>query len=103
MQFSALHTFTGKLPLVNRKEYHELTGKTTEESILSGVLLGTIASVQGMINEYSSRYPDLIVLITGGDSGYLVNNLKSHIFALPNLILEGLNKILDFNETEKPG
>jgi type III pantothenate kinase len=103
MQFTALHTFTGKLPLVNRKEYTELTGKTTEESILSGVLLGTSASVQGMINEYNNRYPGLIVLITGGDSAYLVNNLKSHIFALPNLILEGLNIILDFNETEKPG
>ena len=103
MQFTALHTFTGKLPLVNRRDFDELTGKTTEESIISGVLRGTCASVEGMIDDYNSRFPELVVLITGGDSGYLFNNLKNRIFALPNLILEGLNKILDFNEIKKPG
>lgn len=103
MQFHALHTFTGKLPLVNRREFDELTGQTTDESILSGVLQGTCASMNGMIEEYRSRYPDVVVLITGGDSPYFAGKLKNRIFALPNLVLVGLNKILDFNEIEKPG
>ncbi|OYT11278.1 MAG: hypothetical protein B6I19_11755, partial [Bacteroidetes bacterium 4572_114] len=34
----------------------------------------------------------------GGDYKYFDRSLKNNIFAAPNLVLAGLNKILNFNE-----
>lgn len=97
LRFKALHTFTQKLPLVNHKNFEGLAGSTTEESILSGVLNGAVAEMEGTIQRYERRYQDLQVILTGGDMNFFDKKLKSHIFAIPNLVLKGLNVILDFN------
>lgn len=97
LRFRALNTFTGKLPLVERQENSPLTGRDTQESILSGVMHGTLQEVAGMIREHENMYDDLVVTFTGGDLNYFVSKLKNNIFALPNLVLEGLNEILDIN------
>lgn len=97
MRIKALHTFTGKLPLVSLEEDAPLIGKTTNESILSGVLNGVIAEVDGLINRYRELYPLLKVILTGGDAIYFDKKLKSNIFAVPNLVLLGLKDILSYN------
>jgi len=97
MRFKALHTFTERLPLVNHKNFEGLAGTTTEESILSGVLNGIIAEIDGIIDQYQKKYPDLKVVVTGGDVNFLAKKLKSNIFAIPNFVLKGLNVILNFN------
>lgn len=97
IRFKALNTFTGKLPLIEEREPLELIGDTTAASIISGVLNGVIAELDGIIAEYQARYTGLRVVITGGDAVYFDKKLKSNIFALPNLVLEGLNEILDWN------
>lgn len=97
LRFKALHTFTQKLPLVNHKNFEGLAGSTTEESILSGVLNGAVAEMEGTIRRYDSSFPGLQVILTGGDMNFFDRKLKSHIFAIPNLVLKGLNVILDFN------
>lgn len=101
MRFEALHTFTGKLPLVEPADFHGLVGRTTRESILSGVINGVTEEIRGVIALYQQRYNDLAILITGGDHELLHNNLKINIFAVPNLVLTGLNEILDYND--QPG
>ncbi|MDD4213897.1 MAG: type III pantothenate kinase [Bacteroidales bacterium] len=101
MRFNALHTFTGKLPLVERTENTPLTGKNTTQSILSGVLNGTVAEVDGIIYKYNEQYSDIKVVLTGGDADYLAGKLKSKIFAIPNMVLIGLKIILDYNDKEK--
>jgi len=101
LRFKALHNFTSKLPLVSYKNFESLTGATTEESILSGVLNGTTAELKCIISEYCSIYPKIKVVLTGGDFNYFDKKLKSNIFAVPNLVLIGLNVILDFNVKEK--
>ncbi len=100
MRFNALHTFTGKLPLINPEYEHEvsLIGKTTKDAILSGVQRAVLAEVDGIIDQYKVGFPDLKILITGGDYKYFDKYLKNNIFACPNLVLIGLKKILDFNE-----
>jgi type III pantothenate kinase len=97
LRFKALHKFTGKLPLISRKSPEDLIGSSTEGSILSGVMNGVLSEVEGTIEKYRQRFPGLIVVITGGDAAYFVSNLKSNIFAIPNLVLEGLNVILEWN------
>ena len=100
MRFEAMHTFTGKLPLVklNLSVQNKLIGDTTESSMVSGVQNGIISEVDGIIERYKSNFPDLKVIVTGGDYKYFDKYLKNNIFAAPNLVLIGLKKILDFNE-----
>lgn len=97
MRLKALHTFTGKLPLIKRREAFQLIGNSTEEAILSGVLTGILMETDGMLNAYKKEYDELKVIVTGGDLSFFVNRLKNKIFALPNLVLVGLNKILTDN------
>jgi type III pantothenate kinase len=97
MRYKALHTFTSKLPLVTRIDKADLIGASTESSITSGVMNGVFAEVDGIIEIYKKRYHDLRTILTGGDANYFDKNLKNNIFANSNLVLEGLNIILDYN------
>jgi type III pantothenate kinase len=98
MRFKALNTFTGKLPLVDITDYHELTGTDTTTSILSGVINGAVFEIDAMIAGYCSLYTPLRTLICGGDALFLAERLKSSTFAAPELVLTGLNEILDYND-----
>jgi type III pantothenate kinase len=97
MRFDAMHTFTGQLPLVQSEidKKPSLIGNTTKTSIESGVKNGILAEVDGIIDEYKKRFPNLNVVVTGGDYNYFDKYLKNNIFAAPNLVLIGLKKILD--------
>jgi type III pantothenate kinase len=98
MRFKALNTFTSKLPLVDVNEkFDTLIGTTTTESILSGVEMGIIAEVEGLIDSYKELFPDINVVLTGGDANFFEKRLKRRIFADSFLILKGLNCILDHN------
>ena len=101
MRLKALNTFTGKLPLIELSECGQLTGNNTQQSILSGVVNGAVAEINGIIEQYEGKYPDLNVILSGGDSEYLVSKLKSRIFAVPNIVLLGLKIILDYNDDIK--
>jgi type III pantothenate kinase len=100
LRFKALHTFTDKLPLVDWKDFGELIGRNTEESILSGVIQGVASEIDGIIDRYKSLFPDLTIILTGGESIYFEKYIKNSIFAVPNLVLTGLYEILKFNETK---
>lgn len=102
MKFKALEAFTSKLPLVETDlTYNELIGNNTQNSILSGVLNGSVAEVDGIINSYKNEFSDITVILTGGDSEYLAKRLKNSIFAHQNLVLTGLNHILNYNLENK--
>ncbi len=98
LRFKALHTFTAKLPLVDYDNIHEYIGKDTKTSILSGVMNGATAEINAFIDYYKNEYENVNIFLTGGESIYFVNHLKSDIFAVPNLVLQGLNEILRYND-----
>lgn len=94
MRFKSLHHFTGRLPLLSSTTQSiDTTGKSTDESILSGVEVGIVKEIEGMIDSFCSENGLLNVILTGGDGSYLGSRLKSPIFANENLTLEGLNQI----------
>ena len=97
MRFKALNSFTSKLPLVEPSKKFQLTGRDTKQSILSGVQNGIIFEIKGTIKEYRKKYKNLKVILTGGDHSFFANHLKNSIFAAPNLTLQGLNEILNYN------
>ncbi|OIQ41857.1 MAG: pantothenate kinase [Bacteroidetes bacterium MedPE-SWsnd-G1] len=97
MRFKAMHGFTDKLPLLKKSENVKLIGDSTETSMQSGVVNGVTAEINGIIQRYKSEYQKLTVVLTGGDTYFLANQLKNSIFANPNFLLEGLNSILIHN------
>ncbi|MBL0328277.1 MAG: type III pantothenate kinase [Bacteroidetes bacterium] len=98
MRFKAVHTFTSRLPLLDVDDtFNTLIGTNSNDSIISGVQMGVIAEVDGIITQYKQQYPDIKVLLTGGDVNFFAKRLKNSIFADQNLILKGLNEILDYN------
>ncbi|NJM26075.1 MAG: type III pantothenate kinase [Bacteroidia bacterium] len=97
MRFQAVHTFTSRLPLVAAIPEPALIGKTTEGSIQSGIVNGMIAEMEGIMARYRSNNPQLRVILCGGDTSFFENTLKGAIFAVPELVLSGLNSILTHN------
>jgi type III pantothenate kinase len=97
MRLRSMHNDTQALPLVEMdKQYSKLTGQSTSESILSGALIGAVCEADAMIDRYNAMYKDLVIVLTGGDGDYLSAQLKNRFFANQNLLLYGLNTILNY-------
>ncbi len=98
MRLQAMNHFTQRLPLVEPQSgYFKLTGESTVESLLTGAIVGAACEADAMINRYREKYPSLRVVITGGDAPYLSGQLKNSFFAQQNVLLQGLNAILNYN------
>ena len=100
MRYKAVNHFTANLPLLSKSESIPELGNSTENAIHHGILNGVIQEIEGVIEQYKSKYQKLTVVLTGGDTIFLAKNLKSSIFAIPNFLLEGLNRILIHNIDE---
>jgi type III pantothenate kinase len=97
MRLKAMSTFTDKLPEVGVNGDLVLLGYDTETCMRSGAVIGTAAEIDGMIQNYEAQYPDFNAILTGGDAPYFATKVKSKIFADPDLLLKGLNQILNYN------
>jgi len=100
MRYKSLHAFTEKLPELKFQDPDSLIGDSTKSSIHSGVVNGFVAEIKGIIAQYKQRFPNLTVVLTGGDMNYLSKRLKNGIFANPNFLVEGLNAILKYETQE---
>lgn len=97
IRYKALNNYTDKLPLLNNREYLNLYGKTTNESIISGVINGIIYEIRGAIDSFSEKFKNINIFITGGDAFFFDKKIKRSIFVNSNLVLIGLNRILEIN------
>jgi len=97
MRFEAMHTFTAKLPLVNPVDSPKFIGDSTETCMQSGAIYGAIDEMGGAISRYGEEFEELQVILCGGDTRFFENKLKAPIFAVPELVLSGLNSILIYN------
>lgn len=96
LRYKALNDYTAKLPLLHLTDSAPLTGNSTEQSIHSGVINGTVQEIDGIINEYKLLYPDLTIILTGGDTVFLAKRLKNIIFANSTFLLESLNLLYQY-------
>jgi type III pantothenate kinase len=96
-RFRALNEFTARLPLVNKDTNYPVFGSDTHTAIAAGVQQGIIYELQGYINDYAKQYPACEFILTGGDANFFVSKLNRSVFAIPDLVLKGLNYILEFN------
>jgi type III pantothenate kinase len=97
MRFKAMHEQTALLPLVTPSSEFTLVGYDTKTNLLSGVILGIAAEIDGIIGAYEQKYANFNVLLTGGDICYFAQHLKKRIFADQNLIFKGLYAICEKN------
>lgn len=101
MRFKAMHTFTGKLPLLEiepGKESPSFIGKNTLQSMHNGVSEGITGELLHMIRQYRAAWDGLSVFFTGGYAGVFVNKMENDIFVRPNLVLSGLAHVIRFNQ-----
>mgnify|MGYP000035075970 CR=1 FL=1 len=97
MRYKSLKTFTSNLPSLEKSIPKQRIGSSTKSSIHSGVIYGIAHEIEGAIEDYQSKYPDLTVILTGGDADFLCKQFKISIFANSIFLLEGLNFLLEFN------
>jgi type III pantothenate kinase len=97
MRLKSMHEFTDMLPEVGMNGELLLLGYDTETCMRSGAAFGMAAEIDGMVANFEAQYPDFNAILTGGDGPYFAAKLKSKIFADPDLLLKGLNLILNYN------
>ncbi len=96
LRYKSLNNYTAKLPLLENKEINYLIGKSTSESIYSGVINGVINEIDGFITQYKELDKDLTIILTGGDAEFLAKSIKNTIFANSNFLLESLNNLYTY-------
>jgi type III pantothenate kinase len=97
MRFKALHKFTDKLPLVDRFGDLPQLGYDTETAIRSGVVQGVVWEIKSYITLLREKYSNLKVILTGGHTRYIESQLDIKVYVDINLVLKGLNRILNYN------
>ena len=97
LRFKSLHEFTANLPEVRFEEDIRFIGDNTWNSILSGVINGAIAEIEGIISRYEEKFGDLTIFMSGGSAIFFESKIKRSIFAFPNMVLLGLYSIYEYN------
>jgi type III pantothenate kinase len=97
MRFIAMHSLTGKLPLVEISDPGKLIGNSTVTAIQSGVFNGMTEEIKGIIGLYKKEYKNVKVILTGGDAHRFAGQLNLSIFAASDLVNIGLNEIIKYN------
>lgn len=96
LRYKTLNLLTANLPLLEPKMPESYIGNSTETAIHSGVSLGVITEIDGIIEHYKEQFAHLTVILTGGDTNFLAKRLKNTIFANSKFLLQGLNNVLEY-------
>lgn len=103
MRLKAMHHFTARLPLLERNTEGVIEGgfigQSTQQAMLNGAQIGLVAEVEGWIHRFKKHFGELNIILTGGDGAFLYRHISiEKINYEPNLVLIGLNQILNFNK-----
>ena len=78
-----------------------MIGKNTIESMQSGIIYGSAAMIDGLIDRLEQELGQkATVLVTGGIAGIIVPHCRHEIIYDPNLLLKGLWYIYNKKESE---
>lgn len=97
MRFKALNHFTGKLPLVTAASEYSFPGRNTTDAIAAGVITGVIYEINEYIRTFEEKQPGIKVIISGGDGDMLKDKLDYPVEHIPDIVINGLNYILEYN------
>jgi type III pantothenate kinase len=97
MRFKALNKFTAKLPLVSPSATFTFPGKNTNDAITGGVITGMTYEINEYIRTFENKHTNFNVILTGGDSEFLKDKLNHPLTYMPDIVIDGLNYILEYN------
>ncbi len=101
MRFRALHDYTARLPLESATDEIMTLGNTTSTAVGQGVMQGIVNEIEGYIESFSKKNREISTIFTGGDAKRFVKRIKNAIFADCELVVCGLNRILDYNANKE--
>ena len=91
---ASLHHQAAKLPKVDLVFPKTVIGCTTEKSIQSGILFGTLEMVEGLVKRIREEISGNVrVVVTGGGASLIFSRSKIEATIEPNLVLEGIRII----------
>ncbi|MDQ4149401.1 MAG: type III pantothenate kinase [Actinomycetota bacterium] len=98
----ALAAHAARIPVVELVPPRSVVGKSTVESVRSGVILGAAAMVEGMVERIrvvleSGPGPEAEIVATGGLAPLVLEHCAVHASFEPALTLEGLRILYDRN------
>jgi len=99
MRYQAMHDYTARLPLLSPPPHKpSLIGRSTDECIHAGARLGWEFEIRAFMKVFEDRYPELKVILTGGNAEILYKSIKNEIFAFRKfLAFEGMHYLLTLN------
>ncbi len=97
MRFRSMHEFTAKLPLIEKQRLESFIGFNTETSMRTGAQLGLCLEIEGFYKLYQREFGQVRLILTGGDAEIIAQHLEEQAIINREIVLIGLNKILDYN------
>jgi type III pantothenate kinase len=97
MRFKALNKFTDRLPLLTAPGIYANPGRNTHDAIAAGVITGITYEINEYIRTFENKLSGVKIILTGGDSELLKDKINYQIIHRPDIVIEGLNYILEYN------
>jgi type III pantothenate kinase len=97
IRFKALNKFTRKLPLLAPSSEFSNPGRNTRDAILAGVIGGVTYEINEYIRTFEKKSTDFKIVLTGGDGEFLKDKIDSQFIYMPDIVIDGLNYILEYN------
>ena len=102
ISLDALTSRTAQLPGINLDTPKRVIGKNTVDAMRSGIMYGTAAQLDGMLDRVEEEYGrPTTVVATGGMAQFIVPLCKREIHLERDLLLKGLNILYKKNMQEK--
>lgn len=103
MMYNSLSKNTAQLPLIKPDDYKTFVGKSTHESIASGVLNAQAGIVDRAVNfiKEITEFPLISIYITGGVAKDVIPFIQHTYFYEPHLVLYGINRVYRLNTIMK--
>lgn len=96
----SLHSNTAQLPEVTLEDYIDVIGRTTKESIASGMLNYTLGMIDRVITFLRQEYMAGVIkiFVTGGNAEKIIPYIQEDFVYEKNLVLYGIKRIVELNE-----
>ena len=98
MRMKLMNDQTARLPLIDLKMTpNNLISKNTITCMQIGFWYNFKLELRGQIEAYTKKFPKIEVFVNSRDAQSFDSLAKDLIFVVPNLVLYGLNSILNHN------
>lgn len=98
VSLNALSSNASQLPYISLTAPKKAVGTNTVDCMQSGIIFGSAAMVDGMIQRFRDEVPDVAsVIATGGFSNCIVKHCRENIIHDDTLLLHGLKVIYEKN------